>query len=232
MRTALIAGLLLIASSAPASAATRTFPVGTFDRVHSAVPFDVVVRTGAPIGVHAIGKDELLARLHVSVRNGELVIEADRGRWFQSLTLRKEDRVTITVSAPRLSGAALAGPGDMRVDALRAPAVTVSLAGPGDLTIGRVESGRASINLAGPGDITLAGRSGSARIRGAGPGDVRAPQFTVNDAGVDLAGPGHIAVTALRTATVRLVGPGTVHIGGRPRCQVTKMGPGTVHCGA
>ncbi|WP_293976411.1 head GIN domain-containing protein [Sphingomonas sp.] len=231
MRIAILAGLLLVTASAPASAATRTFPVGPFDKVRSDVPFDVVVRTGGPIGVHAIGKDDVLARLHVFVRNGELVIDADKGRWYQNITIRKEDKVTINVSVPRLSGVALNGPGDMRVNAVRAPAVAIALAGPGNLSIDQVEAGRADVSLSGPGDIVLAGKSGSARVTGRGPGDVRGAQWTVNDVSVDLIGPGNIAVTALRTANVKLMGPGDVNIGGRPRCQVSKTGPGSVRCG-
>ncbi len=231
MRTAILAGILLLTASAPAMAATRTFPVGAFQKVRSSVPFDVVVRTGAPLGVHAIGKDDLLARLHVSVRNGELVIEADKGRWFQTFTVRKEDKVTINVTAPRLSGAALAGPGDMTVNALRAPAIGISLSGPGNLSVGMVEAGRTEIDLSGPGNVTLAGKSGSATVNARGPGDVRGTGWTVNDATVDLMGPGSVSLTALRTAKVRLTGPGDVRIGGRPRCEVFKRGPGSVRCG-
>lgn len=232
MRIAILAGLLLAGASAPALAATRTFPVGGFDRVRSNVPFDVVVKTGGPIGVHAIGKDDILARLHVYVRNGELVIDADKGRWYQNFALRKEDKVLINVSAPRLSGAALSGPGSMNVDAIRASAATVALSGPGGLSIGTLDSSRADVSVSGPGTLSLSGKSGSARIVGSGPGDVRGASWTVNDVTVDLSGPGDVAVTALRTATVRLTGPGDVKIGGRPRCQVTKLGPGSVRCGA
>lgn len=233
MRTAILAGLFLgvVSVGIPAAAATRTFPVGGFDKVRSSVPFDVFVKAGAPLGVHAIGKDDLLARLHIYVRDGQLVIEAPKGRWFQNITLRKEDRVTINVSVPRLSGVALDGPGDMTVNAVRAPVASVALNGPGDLLIGAIDAGRADVALNGPGDITIAGKSGSAKIVGRGPGDVRGAAWTVNDVTVDLMGPGDVAVTALRTATVKLMGPGDVHIGGRPRCQVSKMGPGSVRCG-
>lgn len=235
MRIASLAALLLVSASfsagAPAFAATRTFPVGGFDKVRSNVPFDVVVRTGAPLAVHAVGKDEVLARLHVFVRNGELVIDADKGRWYQNITLRKEDRVTINVTAPRLNGVALAGPGDMTVNALHAPIASVALSGPGNISIGSFEAGRADVAVSGPGDITLTGKSGSAKIVGSGPGQVRGEGWTVNDATVIVTGPGDVAVTALRTANVTLTGPGDVRISGRPRCQVVKHGPGSVRCG-
>ena len=231
MRYALFACLLTIAAASPAVAATRSYPVGGFDRVRSSVPFDVRIRSGGPLGVHAIGKDDVLARLHVHVVNGELVIEAEKGRWFQNITLRKEDRVMINVMTPRLAGVALVGPGDVTVNALRAPFVTVALAGPGNLSIGQIEAGRADVNLTGPGDILLSGKSGSARIVGRGAGNVRGEGWTVNEVSVDQTGPGGVAVTAIRSAKVRLMGPGDVRIGGRPRCQVSKAGPGTVRCG-
>lgn len=231
MRTAFLAGLILLAVSAPAAAATRTFPVSGFDKVRSSVPFDVFVRTGEALGVHAVGKDDVLARLHVSVRGGTLMIEVDKGRWYQNLTLRKEDRVRINVTLPRLSGVALAGPGDLSVNALGAPAVSVALEGPGNITIGAIAAGRADISLTGPGNIIISGKSGSARISARGPGDLRGAQWTVNDATVELIGPGDVSLTALRTARVRLTGPGDVRIRGRPRCQVAKLGPGSVRCG-
>ncbi|QJU57014.1 DUF2807 domain-containing protein [Sphingomonas sp. AP4-R1] len=231
MRIANLAALLLVGVSAPAFAATRTFPVGGFERVRSNVPFDVVVRTGAPLGVHAVGKDEVLARLRVFVRNGELVIDADKGRWYQNITIHKEDRVTINVTAPRLNGVSLAGPGDMTVNALRAPIANVALSGPGNISIGSIEASRADVAVSGPGDLRLSGKTGAARIVGSGPGQVHGEGWTVNDATVVVTGPGDVALTALRTANVTLTGPGDVRIGGRPRCQVVKRGPGSVRCG-
>lgn len=231
MRAFVLACSLLAVAPSAASAATRTFPVPMFDKVRSAVPFDVHVHVGPRPIVHAVGKDDVLARLHVGVRNGELEIDSEDGHWFRNFTWRKEDHIVIDVTLPNLTGVALTGPGNMTVDAVRAPGFTGALSGPGTIAIAAIDTGRADLALSGPGTFSLTGRAGSAHVVGSGPGDLKARGLSAGEVAVDLSGPGNVAITALRTATVRLSGPGDVHIFGNPRCQVTKTGPGTVRCG-
>jgi len=231
MRLAILACSLLMLAPAGAQAATRTFPVPGFDKVRSSVPFDVHVHAGPRAMVHAVGKDDVLARLRVGVRNGELDIDVERGGWFRTFTWRKEDRVVIDVTLPHLQGVALAGPGNMTVDVVRTPNFLGALSGPGNITVAQIETGHADLAVSGPGTFSLTGRAGSARVAGSGPGDLRARGLTVGDLDVVLSGPGNVTLTALHAATVRLSGPGDVRIFGHPRCQVTKSGPGNVVCG-
>ena len=232
MRSLFIAGLFAATfAAAPSLAATRGFPVGGFDRIRSTVPFDVRVHTGAAPGVRAQGPQEALDKLAVSVRGGELVIGTVRGNWMSSWHWTRGERVTIDVTVPMISGAALSGPGDLTIDQVRARSFDASLSGPGNLTIGQLDAGHAELRLAGPGDLTISGRAGSANVMLAGPGDVRAGKLTVQDISVQLSGPGDIVANATRSATGHVSGPGDVRIGGHPRCTITKSGPGDVICG-
>ena len=233
MRQTVIAIVLFAGLAMPAAAATRGFPVGGFDRVRTTGPFDVRVHVGGAPAVRADGPQEVLDRLRIEVRGGELVIGTTPGSWMSGWHWGwgKQGRTVISVVAPALVGASLSGPGNLDVDRTRARSFEASLSGPGNLTIGALEAGDATFTLSGPGDLTVSGRAARARMTLSGPGDIRAQGFTARDLTVMLSGPGDITTNAIRSADGRLSGPGDVTIGGHPRCTISKSGPGDVRCG-
>lgn len=227
IRSALL--LLAAAAAVPASAATRDFRVAGFDRVTTSVPFDVHVRTGTAAGVRASAPQEVLDRLQVQVRGGELVISLRRGSWFSGWN-RPAGRSVIEVGAPMIQGATLNGPGDLTVDRVRTPRFTATLSGPGNLSIGSVDARQVNATLNGPGDLTLAGRTETADLVLHGPGDIRAAGLTAREATVTLSGPGDLTTTVTGHVAGTLSGPGDITIAGGARCDIAKRGPGEVHC--
>ena len=227
---AVLAAVTAVAGS-PASAATRAFPVGGFDRIASSSPFDVRVHTGGAPAVRAEGSQEALDRLRVEVHGGELVIATARGAggWFSGWGMHTQHAV-IDVTVPMIAAARLSGPGDLSVDRVHAPRFEATLSGPGDIAIGMVETGQLTFTLSGPGNITAAGRAGTAAVTLSGPGDIRAAKLMTRDATVMLSGPGDVALSASGTVRGRLSGPGDITITGGARCDIVKHGPGDVHC--
>ena len=215
----------------PALADSRSFPVGSFDRIQSSVPFDVHVRTGAAVAVHADGSRDVLDQLAITVRDGELRIEIKRRGWFSGWSFNHGGHATIDVTVPGLRGAALSGPGNLTVDRVRAPRFAAALSGPGNLTIGEGEARQVAAAVSGPGDLRIAGHAEEANAVLSGPGNLRAAGFSVRDLTVTLSGPGDIEVAATRSATGHLSGPGNIRVTGGARCQISKNGPGSVRCG-
>lgn len=224
--------VLALSLAAPAMGAERSFPVGRFDQVRAAGPFDVAIHVGGPASVRATGPDEALSRIIVTVEDGQLVIRSrpndrfDWGSWF-----RRNQRIVVDVRVPALRGVALAGSGNVSVDTARAPAFAASLSGSGDLTVGTLQSGSATIDLKGSGDLNLSGRAENARVTLAGSGNLDAGGLAADDANVALMGSGDVTLGARRTATVSLTGSGNVTITGPARCVVAKRGSGEVRCG-
>jgi hypothetical protein len=232
MRSMLFAALAFSAAAAamPAAAAVQSFPVGGFNRVVNATPFDVRVHTGGAVSVRANGPDKVLERLDIVVRDGRLMIGTQRGSWFSGWNWRKEGQTVIDVTVPALQGVALAGPGNLSVDRARADHFVANLSGPGDISIGALQAGSLDLNLSGPGNLTLAGRAQTARLRLSGPGSIRAAKLAVRDADISVSGPGDVALTASGTVGGSLAGPGDIVITGGARCQIRKSGPGDVRC--
>jgi hypothetical protein len=224
------AALLATAAAAPALADQRNFPVGGFDSLASAGPWTVRVHTGAAPSVNAYGDRDALDRLRIEVVGGELKIGNKPGNWFGNWHWgRNQTRIDVTV--PMLHGLSVSGPGDVTVDAVRAPNVALRLSGPGDITIGTIDAKAIDIDLSGPGDIKLSGRAGNARVRLSGPGDVRGKALTVGDVDISLSGPGTVTLDAYGHATGSLSGPGDLYLGSHAHCDIHKSGPGDVHCG-
>jgi len=223
-----LAAVLATTACTSSTAATRNFPVGGFDRVANSAPVDVRVHVGGAPSARADGPQDVLDRLIIEVRGGELVVRTTPGRWFGNWG--SHGRTIVTVTAPAISGASLSGPGNLNVDRVRTRAFTARLSGPGDLSVGSVEAGSVDVTLSGPGDLTLAGRAATGRLSLSGPGDIRAGGLTVRDAEVSLTGPGDIALSASGLVRGRLSGPGDITITGGARCDISKSGPGDVRC--
>ena len=229
MRLPLLLTALALAAS-PAIAASRDYRVPGFDRVSTSVPFDVRVRTGAAPSVHATAPQDILDRLQVEVRGGELVISMrERSGWFSGWNWRGGKGV-IEVGVPMLQAARLRGPGDLTVDRVRGPRFEATLSGPGNLSVGTLDTRQLDATLNGPGNISLAGRAETANLVLRGPGDIRAAGLTSREATVSLSGPGNLAATVTGLARGTLTGPGDITIRGGARCDISRRGPGEVHC--
>ena len=231
MRMLFAAALLATAVAVPALAETRDYRVGGFDRINSAGPWDVRVWTGRGPAVKANAPQDVLDRLTIEVRGGELFIGSKSGSWLKPWNWGKGSHTVIDVNVPALAGFRLSGPGDVTIDRVKSAAFTGKISGPGDITIGAVEAGRLDLSISGPGNFILAGKAGPTRVSISGPGDVKGGNLTVGDIDVSVSGPGTVILTSFGSATGTISGPGDVRIGGHPRCNIRTSGPGDVKCG-
>ena len=227
----LAAAAVSLAGASAAEAAERNFPTGgEIHAVSNSTPFDVFVHTGKAAAVHASGTQEVLNRLEIENRGGELRIGTKSGSWFSGWHWASGEHLRIDVTVPMIGEVSLAGPGNLTVDTIRTRDFGAHLSGPGNINVGSVEASGVTLNLSGPGDIRIAGRAERAVMHLSGPGNIHAGSLNLGEADMTLSGPGDIDATVTRNADVRLSGPGDVRIHGGARCNIRKSGPGDVHC--
>ena len=213
------------------STAARNFPVGGFERIEVAGPFDVNVTTGAQPSVSARGPGQLLEKMIVEVEGNTLKIRPERQRnWFGNGFRWNGPKAVVTVSAPNLSGAAIAGSGNMRVDRVGGRSFTGEIAGSGNLNIGELRVQDLRLEIAGSGEVSAAGQAAQARYEIAGSGDIRAGRVQSEQVRVEIAGSGNVEANARSTARVEIAGSGDVRVTGGARCSVSKAGSGSVVC--
>lgn len=212
-------------------AVARNYQVGNFDKIEVAGPYDVQVRTGANPSVSANGPQKLLEKTTVEVKDGKLIIHPLRKHsWFNFGSWSTHGKATLMVTAPQITGATIAGSGDLRIDKVEADDFKGTVAGSGDLDIGTLDVQDLKVDIAGSGSIKGTGKAVSAKYEIAGSGDVDAAQLQSQDIKVSIAGSGSIRAHATGTADVDIMGNGDVDISGGAKCKINKAGSGDVRC--
>lgn len=207
---------------------SRNYQVGNFQQIEVAGSYDVEVHTGPNVSVSAQGGKNVLDRTVVEVSDGKLEIHSEKNNSFFSFGHHGHAKFIVTV--PQLSGATIAGSGDMKIDRVQGNGFDGTVAGSGSIQIGAADLQQLKLSIAGSGDAKAEGKAKSAEYSVAGSGDIDAARVQTQDVKVDIAGSGDIKVHAVGTAQVSIMGSGGVDVSGGAKCQVDKAGSGTVRC--
>jgi hypothetical protein len=210
---------------------SKAFPVGDFQKIEVAGSYDVEVKTGSQPSVNVRGPQNVLDHMLVEVKGDELHIGSrNRSGFHFNWGSHRGDGVQVMVTVPALSGAAVAGSGNITVDKVAGDHFDGAIAGSGELHVDAVEVKSLGINVAGSGDVKVGGKAQSAEYNIAGSGDLDAGGLEVQDLKVSIAGSGDVRAHATGQAQVSIMGSGDAEITGGAKCQVSKMGSGDAHC--
>ena len=240
MHKAMLAGMIATAAASAGCAkdrqesagpaATRNYQVGPFDRLEVAGPYDVTVTTGSAPSVRASGGERAIERMVVEVKGRTLSIHTKKRSgfnfgWSNSLPVK------LTVTVPALSGAEIAGSGDISVNKVAGDLFEAGVAGSGNLRIGEVNVKQLKAGIAGSGGIHAGrGRAAAANYEIAGSGDIDGAGVSAETAAVSIAGSGNITAHATGTASVEIAGSGDVRVTGGAKCSISRAGSGNVQC--
>lgn len=240
MRKAITLGAILAAAAVSAACAQknhesggptveRDFQVGAFERIEVAGHYDIDVRTGTAPSAHATGPEKDIERLVIEVKGDRLLIHARKDNRFH-MNWGGGEPTKIAITVPKLSGAAIAGSGGIKIDRVAGESFKGEIAGSGGLTVAAIEANLVELSIAGSGTISAAGKAKTAQYNIAGSGDINADKLVSETADVSIAGSGNVTANATQTAKVSSMGSGNVAMSGGAACEVTKHGSGDVHC--
>lgn len=215
---------------APASGSgtQRSYQVGTFTGVALGGPHNVVVTVGPAPSVRAEGDAEALERLEIRTDGDTLRIGTRRGNFANN----RHRPVTVHVTLPSLSAAAIGGSGDMRIDTVRSDRFAAAIGGSGNMEIATLQSANAAFSIAGSGNLRARGTAESLDISVAGSGDIDASDLRSSRADISILGSGDVRTFATEAADINIMGSGNVTVRGSARCNVNRMGSGEVRCNA
>src|SRR3954452_5715934 len=193
---------------------SRNYQVSNFQEIEVAGPFDVEVRTGANPSVSARGSEKLLERTVVEVQGDKLVIRPENDHSWFNFGWGRHGKASFVVTVPQLSGATIAGSGDIRVDKVQGNSCEGVVAGSGGLNVAAVDVQQLKLAIAGSGAVKAAGKAQAAKYEIAGSGDVEAGAVQTQDLKVSIAGSGGIKAHSAGTADVSIMGSGDVEVTG------------------
>lgn len=205
---------------------TSAATTGSFTKIEAVGPDNIVFVTGDAFSIKAVGDADEIAKLRYAMDNGTIIIGREKGQWWGS----DSNSVTITVTAPVLAAASLAGSGDFTADKMAGDEVSVELAGSGNAKVGEVLAKKLEGEIAGSGDVSLAGKVDKADYDIAGSGSIDAVRLASTDADVSIAGSGNVNLTASGKVEASIAGSGNVNVSGGAKCSSSSMGSGKVSC--
>jgi hypothetical protein len=212
----------------PGEQTRRNYAAAGFDRVTLAGPHNVIVTVGGAHSVRVEGDSKLIERLEVKVEDGELKIGTKDRKNYNWSSGRKA--LTIYVTAPSLSGAAVAGSGDLKVDRVEGQSFAASIGGSGNIDLASVKVQEAAFAIGGSGNIKAAGSAQSSTVSIGGSGDLDLAALQTRQSKVSIAGSGNVRAHASESADISVVGSGDVTIAGGAKCNISKMGSGDARC--
>ena len=209
------------------SITTTAATTGAFTKLKAFGPDSIVFTTGSSFQISASGDAEELKDLRYKVEDGVIMIGRENDKWWG----KNGKGVTITVTAPTLTEASLAGSGDFTADKMIGDKVVVEIAGSGDVSVAEVAAKSLESDVAGTGSVILAGKVDRAEYSVAGTGDIDAVKLATTDAKVSIAGTGDVNLTATGKVDASIAGSGNVTVSGGAKCTSSTVGSGSVNCG-
>lgn len=205
---------------------TTASTIGAFTKVEGIGPDNIIFVVGDSFTIKAEGTSESVETLRYKLDDGAIRIGRTKGKWFGE----GAKPATITITAPFLSKASLAGSGNFAADTMEADELDLEIAGSGSIKVGTLSGRKLETNIAGSGEAILAGKVEKAKYSIAGAGAVNAAKLVSTDAEVSIAGSGDLKLNATGTVDVAIAGSGDVDVTGGAKCTTSKMGSGNVNC--
>ena len=200
--------------------------VAAFTELEASGPDNIVFVTGDTFSVKATGDADALKNLRYRVKDGTIRI----GRAKEKIWGNGRKGVTITVTAPRLAEASLAGSGSFTADKMVGEEVSLESAGSGNISVAEVTAKSLEAELAGSGEVVLGGKVDRADYSIAGSGNIDAAKMASTDADVSIAGSGNVKLTATGKVDASIAGSGNVNVAGGAKCTSSTIGSGSISC--
>jgi hypothetical protein len=224
--------LALLSLAAPATAAERTFSIGSFDRIRVEGPFEVQLTTGKSPGARAEGAARATEGLDIRVEGTTLIVRAALNGWGEQPVAGSTGAPVIRVSTQAIRSAAVIGGGQLTIDgAIKGQRIDLSLTGSGSLGAAALDADQFNATLLGSGSMKLGGRAAKVRLITSGSGTIDATPLSAGDLILRLEGPGETRATARFTANVTTTGLGAATVFGKPACTVKATAGGPISCG-
>jgi Putative auto-transporter adhesin, head GIN domain len=201
---------------------------GKFTQLAARGPDNVVFTIGEKFQIRADGDADVLEKLRFKLDGDSLIIGRSDKKWYNA---GAAPAATIFVTAPALTGASLAGSGNLKADKLSGDEVAISTAGSGNIEVTQIEAKALVAETAGSGSIKAAGTAENADFSIAGKGSVDAAKLTAADAKISIAGSGNASINASATVDASIAGSGDVNVTGGAKCTKSVAGSGKVNCG-
>ncbi len=185
----------------------------------------VILSQGNSESLTISGSDNLVPLIKTTVSNGTLNIETDEN--INVTSFNKTNMLTFTIGVKDLSSLTVSGLGDVSMETLSTPNLTLTMSGAGKVQLNQLTADMLNVNVSGLGSVDIAGDVGEATISIPGAGTINAPDLKIKTANVTVPGLGSATVWVTDKLAGTISGAGTISYYGNPQTDVNTTGLGT-----
>ena len=202
---------------------TETRAVSDFSAVDFAFIGDLAITQGNEESLTITGDDNIVPLIRTTVRDGVLHIDASPANIGRTvIPLRYE------LTVKELNAVSLSGLGNIEVDSLESPDVSLGLSGAGSLNVGNLLANNLGVNMSGLGSANLAGEVNKQAVNVSGAGSYYARDLRSQAAAVQISGLGSAEIQAVETLDASISGAGNIKYAGRPQVTQNISGLGSI----
>ncbi|WBU89594.1 head GIN domain-containing protein [Cellulophaga omnivescoria] len=188
--------------------------VGDYEAISVSGFFDVELIEGTEGKITLKGDENILNHIKTEVKNGKLVIKAEKG---MNLSPSRNSKLLVTVPVEHINEATLSGSGDIvGKTTIVSNTFETSISGSGDINL-KVKAKELKATMSGSGDINLSGSATDFTVRVSGSGDISAYDLEADYVKALVSGSADIKVTAKETIDARVSGSGDIKYRGNPK---------------
>jgi tellurite resistance-related uncharacterized protein len=170
------------------------------------------------------GPDNLIPEISTTVTNNTLIIKTKQN--ITVTTLDSAHMLTFTIVVKELGSLSVSGAGDVQIETLSTPSLTLSLSGAGRVTQNQLTTDNLNIHLSGVGGININGKATQATIDMSGAGGVEAADLQIQNAKITISGLGGATLWVSDQLTGDISGTGSVSYYGNPQTNTNSTGLG------
>ena len=201
--------------------------VSGFSSIDMTTVGEVVITQGNTESVNISGSDNLVPLIKARVSNGTLIISTDRNINIIPLNLNKPNSLIITIELKDLSSLKVSGLGDIQMNALSTPSLSLDMSGAGRVQIKQLTTDSLVVNLSGLGSVELSGEAKQTTVDISGAGSVTAPDLKIQTVNVSVPGLGSATLWVTDQLTGNISGAGSVSYYGNPQATTNSTGLGS-----
>ncbi|HRH60517.1 MAG TPA: head GIN domain-containing protein, partial [Chitinophagaceae bacterium] len=198
--------------------------VAASSRIQSAGNYDVAIVQGSPFAVKVEADENLLPYIITEIKDGELHIHTR-----EHYNLHSSHKIKVTVTTDKLTGAEIAGSGNIIGEGkfTGGDELQLRIAGSGNINL-NVNTPDIVSKIAGSGDIELSGETKNAKIEIAGDGNYKAENLMTETTEIHIAGSGNTRVYAENKLEIHIAGSGDVFYRGNATIEKHVAGSGRI----
>jgi hypothetical protein len=199
--------------------------VSGFNAIEFSTLGKVNILQGDQESLNISGPDNLVPEISTTVSNGTLIIKNKENITIKPLSA--ENPLTFTIVVKDLTSLAVSGLGDVQIEALSTPSMTLNMSGAGRVVQNQINTDRLDINLSGLGGVDISGQTSQATVKISGAGGVNAPDLQIGTANVTISGLGGATLWVTDQLTGQISGAGSISYYGNPQTNTSVSGAGS-----